>query len=118
MTMSEGPPETTEKKEEEPISEQECLAAMRERHFERVGQWYAQQEVIADKDPSPNGRVLLTVHLARLQFESGVIDEDTGESYAVATLEAAREDCFQRSNDEGVRLIDDALERMRPQAQA
>ena len=111
--MKEGPPNAPQEKKEAPITDVECIAAMREGNFKRAGEWYAQQEMLVDVDPTPHGRLQLTVRLARLQFESGAVDDDTGELYAFATLEAAREDAFQRYDDKAVKQIDDILAEMR-----
>jgi hypothetical protein len=111
--MMEGPPIASPTQEKPPITDEECMAAMKEGKFDRVGAWYAEQEALVDLDPTPHGRLQLTLRLARLQFESGVIDEDTGESYALATLADAREDAFQRHDDVAVEQIDMIIAEMR-----
>lgn len=111
--MSEGPPIAPREEKEVVISDAACIEAMRQGDFEMASKWYAQQEAVVDADPSPHGRLQLTVRLARLQFESGAVDADTGELYAFATLEAAREDAYQRYDEKAVTQIDDILGEMR-----
>lgn len=112
--MSEGFPSRQETRESE-ITDAACVEAMRKGDFEVARTWYAQNEKKADEDPSPHGRLQLTVRFAWLQFESGAVDADTGELYALATLEAAREDAYQRSDDRAVSQIDDIIGEMRAQ---
>lgn len=111
--MPEGPPTAPQEEKEATITDAACVEAMRQGDFELASKWYAQQEFVVDADPTPHGRLQLTVRLARLQFESGAVDADTGELYAFATLEAAREDAYQRYDEKAVRQIDDILREMR-----
>lgn len=85
----EGPPAAPEKKEKEPITDEQCLEAMKAQDFEKVREWYVQQEQIADQDPTGVGRTRLTFKLGKMQLEAGFVDE------ARETLEAAYNDALQ-----------------------
>lgn len=111
--MTERFPVTSQERKGSGITDDECRKAMEAGDFEYVSKWYAQQEKLVDEDPTPHGRLQLTVRLARLQFESGAVDPDTGESYAFGTLEAARDDAYQRYDDVAVRQIDALIAEMR-----
>ncbi len=105
----EGPPAPPETKEKEPITDAQCLEALKAENLELVREWYAEQENIADQDPSPQSRLNLTLKLALLQLQAEVIDPDTGENYGLGTLEAAREDAHQRYDDDAIKKIDDIM---------
>lgn len=111
MSM-EGAPSAPEQKEKEPITDERCVEAMREKKFEVVQEWYAQQEKIADASPDQQARLDLQIRYAKLQFDSGLIDEDTGESYAFPTLEALR-DTYPAEGDEIAHRIQAIIDQMR-----
>jgi hypothetical protein len=85
----EGFPTEPEKKEKEPITDEQCMEAMKTENFELVREWYAEHEKIADQDPTGKGRTNLTIKLGKMQFEAGLVD------YARETLEAAYNDALQ-----------------------
>ena len=49
------PSGTPDKKEQEPITDQQCVDAMKQGNFELVKDWYAEQEPIADQDAHRQG---------------------------------------------------------------
>jgi hypothetical protein len=100
----EGPPVPPEKKEKEPITDEQAIEAMKAENFELVREWYAQQEKIAEQDPSINGHMRLTLRMAELQLRAGLTD------FAKDTLEAAYEDAYQQGDDETAGRITQQLE--------
>jgi hypothetical protein len=105
----EGAPVVPETKEKEPISDDQCREAMKAGQFEIVSRWYAQEGEMADKDTTGRGHFDLTVRLATLQFESDVIDEDTGENYGVSTIEAATLHAVNAGDFETAKRLDAVL---------
>ncbi|MCC6405217.1 MAG: hypothetical protein IT405_02410 [Candidatus Yanofskybacteria bacterium] len=108
----EKPPEMNGTHERESISDERCVEAMRSGDFEVVREWYARNEVLADASPSQQARLDFQIRYAKLQFDSGVIDEDTGESYAIATLEAVR-DAYPKEEDEAAHRLQAIIDQMR-----
>lgn len=102
----EGPPVAPEKKEKEPITDEQCVDSMKQGNFELVKEWYAQQEMISSQDPSIKGHVNLTIKLSRLQFEAGLVD------YARDTLEAAYDDVFHQRDDAACAQIREVLDNL------
>ncbi len=102
----EGPPIAPEKKEKEPITDEQCIESMKQGNFETVKEWYAEHEKIADQDPSRKGRTNLTIKLARLQLDAGLAD------YARDTLEAAYDDAFEQYDDVACAQIREVLDTM------
>lgn len=92
--MEESTPLSTEKKEQAPITEEQCIEAMKAENFELVRTWYAEQEKIAEADPSIEGHMQLTIRMAELQVKAGLFE------YARQTLEDAYQDAYQQGNDE------------------
>ncbi len=107
----EGPPEVSEKKEKEPITDEQCVEAMKAGSFEIVQAWRAEQERIADLGDQ-RARWNLELRFAKLQIESGLIDEDTGESYAIPTLEAVR-DAYPAEEDEAAWQVQELIDKLR-----
>jgi len=95
-----------DKKEQEPITDQQCLDAMKQGNFELVKDWYAEQEKIADQDPSGLGRINLTMRLGGLQLEAGLMD------YAFDTLQDAYEDAHRQGYTDAASKIREILEQM------
>jgi hypothetical protein len=103
----EGPPEVPEKKEQEPLTDERCLEAMKAGDFETVRSWYDQEGAKAEADrTSGRGHFDLTIRLAALQFEAGIIDEETGELYAFQTLKDAVTHADQARSWEDVDRLD------------
>lgn len=116
----EGPPSepldqdfVAPEQEKVPMADEQCVEAMKAGNFEVVREWYAEQEKIADQDPSPQGRLNLTLKLAKLQLDAGIIDDDTGENYAFATLDAALQDAYHRGDDMTAGRVRAIIEQMR-----
>jgi hypothetical protein len=110
MSM-EGPPEVPEKKEKEPITDEQCVEAMKAGNFETVQEWRAQQEKITNLFDHES-RLNLERRYADLQIKSGLIDEETGESYAIPTLEAVR-DAYPAQRDQQAWEIQDLIDQLR-----
>ncbi|HTP56808.1 MAG TPA: hypothetical protein VMJ72_00825 [Candidatus Paceibacterota bacterium] len=104
MSM-EGPPTTPEKKEKL-LTDERLVEAMKRGDLELVKDWYAIQEWIADQDPTGKSRTDLAIKMGTLQFGAGLTD------FARDTFEAAREDAFQRYDDETVQRIQAVLDQL------
>lgn len=96
MSM-EGPPAPPEKKEKEPITDEQCLEAMKAENFDRVRDWYDQEQ---EKTESlgHEARLDLTIRLASLQADAGLgeyafdtLDEGIGHGDVEATLTEAQD---------------------------
>lgn len=79
--------------EREVISDERCIEAMQSGDIETVRAWYAEQEQVAEQDPTSKGHMRLTLHMAELQVRAGLLD------YAKDTLKAAYEDAYHQGND-------------------
>ena len=98
------PSGTPDKKEQEPITDQQCVDAMKQGNFELVKDWYAEQEPIADQDPSGYGRIGLAVKLGGLQLMAGLVD------YAFDTLQDAYEDAHRQGYTDAANKIRETIE--------
>lgn len=119
MSM-EGPPAAPDKPSEaldtdlagaqeslERVSDAQCVEAMKKGDMESVRAWYAEEEKIADRDASPQGRLNLIMKQAKLQFDAGLADD------AHETLEAAHWDAMNRSDFETARRLEDVADQLR-----
>lgn len=88
-----------EKKEQEPITDGQCIEAMKAENFELVRAWYSQQQEITEK-LGHEGRLDLTIQMASLQLESGLPDfaRDTLDSLfqAGATMTSEQEETVRQ----------------------
>lgn len=101
----EGAP-SPERKEREPITDEQVVEAMKSEQFELVRQWYTQQEKISEQDPTIDGHMQLTLRMAELQMRAGLV------GYAKDTLEAAYQDAYHQRDDETAMRITEMLARL------
>ncbi len=80
---------------------------MKSGDMESVREWYSAEEKIADRDPSPQGRLNLTMKQAKLQFDAGLADD------AHETLEAAHWDAMNRNDFETARRLEAVADQLR-----
>ncbi len=99
----EGPPQASERKEKEPITDEQAFEAMKGKDLDAVRSWYAQQEARADSEPDGGGRTMLTYRLGRMQIMAGFLDE------GLDSLYAAREDAANQRQEALVATINAAI---------
>lgn len=70
----EGPPEPSANQEKGPITDEQCLEAMKTGDMEVINAWYSEQQVQCDM-VGEEGRVDFSIKLASLQIEAGRNEE-------------------------------------------
>lgn len=106
--MPESVPEVpVEKKEKKPITDEQCVEAMKTDNFRLVQEWYAQQEEKSLADPTIAEHLNLTMRLARLQIDAGLRET------ALDTLEAAHMDAMGQKDYDSARKLEDVMDNLK-----
>lgn len=100
-------PGTPEKKEKEPITDEQCVEAMKSGDVELVREWYAEQEKIANQDPTIEGHTALIKKQAELQLAAGLKDD------ALETLDDAHFDAMNQSDFTTAAFFEDIIDEIK-----